>query len=106
MVLVITAVAIFAFGIMETSMYFKGDPYYVHIDDLRNCNEQKAIVGDSGRIFCMYREQKVRMGRRSKNAYTYLNYYIFDNASPEDIEKMRADKSYRPENYCVFILYL
>ena len=54
----------------------------------------------------MYREQKVRTGRRrSKNAYTYLNYYIFDNASPEDIEKMRADKSYRPENYCVYSYY-
>ena len=34
MVLVIAAVTIFGFGIMETSMYFKGDPYYVHIDDL------------------------------------------------------------------------
>ncbi|MCR4638891.1 hypothetical protein [Ruminococcus sp.] len=107
MILIVAAAAIFVLGIMEIAMYFKGEPYYVHIDDLKYCNEQKAIEGNAGRVFCMYRVEKVSTGRKkySKNAYKYLNYYMLDNASPDEIEKIRVDKSYRPENYCVYSYY-
>lgn len=108
MILVVAAAAIFALGLMEIATYFKGDPYYVHIDDLRYCNEKKAIEGKAGRVISLYRTEEVKTySRHAKNNYdiSYLYYYIFDNASPDDIEKMRADKSYRPENYSVYSFY-
>ncbi|WP_303804173.1 hypothetical protein [Ruminococcus flavefaciens] len=102
------AFAIFALGCMETVMYFKGDPYYVHIDDLDYCNEERAIEGESGRVFSLYRIQEVKTHQRhgrSKYKISYLYYYIFDNASTDDIEKMRKDRSYVPENYRVYSFY-
>jgi len=107
-VLFIAAFAIFGIGCMETVFYFKGDPYYVHIDDLDYCNEQRAIEGKSGRVISMYRIEEVKTySRHAKNNYdiSYLYYYIFDNASPEEIEKMRSDRSYVPEDYRVYSFY-
>ena len=104
----IAAFAIFGLGLMETAMFFKGDPYYVHVDDLNYCNEQRAIEGKSGRVIALYRTEEVKTSSRAeKNNYkiSYLYYYIFDNASHDDIEKMRADKSFRPENYSVYSFY-
>lgn len=108
LIVLVAVFAIFGIGCMETMMYFKGDPYYVHIDDLNYCNEQRAIEGKAGRVISLYRTEEVKTySRHAKNNYdiSYLYYYIFDNASPDDIEKMRADKSYRPENYSVYSFY-
>lgn len=107
LIALMAALGIFALGIMESSIYFKGNPYNVNNDDLRFCNEQRAIKGETGRVFCMYRVQKVSISSRAerRKQYNNLNYYLLDNASHDDLEKMRSDDSYKPYNYHIYSYY-
>lgn len=102
--------ACYIFGMIDASTFLKGKPYNVSSDDLSICNEEKAIKGNSGRIYCLYRSEDTlttesHFGGRGRWKKIHNYYYILDNAKVEDIEKMRADSSYRPKKYYVYTFY-
>ena len=112
-VLFIAAFAIFGIGCMETVFYFKGDPYYVHIDDLDYCNEQRAIEGKSGRVISMYRIEEVETYSRAENhnhsskvqaLFSDIFNGNFHNLIPTDVYAHYIKNSGRIIRRCLYCL--
>ena len=93
-----------------TVKYFKGKAYDLNTTPINICYKEKGIKGYSGRIYCMFTTQtryamKSRSGRHASPEKVTGYYYLVDNASADDIIKMRNDKSYRPDNFSVYTFY-
>ncbi len=96
-------------GCMGKHDAVQGDERYsVNTDDLNCCVENRGIDGYAGRVLSFYRTEEVKTYIRPGRYHyeiSYLYYYILDNAGSDDIEKMRNDRSYVPENYRVYSFY-
>ena len=96
------------FSLIESSVYLNGRPLELNTDDISSCDEERALKGNIGRIYSFYQIEEVVTKRHNRRAYnngdkiTYRYYFLCDNCGADDIEKMKADKSFRPQDFYVF----
>ncbi|WP_024859271.1 hypothetical protein [Ruminococcus flavefaciens] len=100
--------ALFVVSLFESAVYLNGSSLELNTDDIRSCEKERAVKGDIGRIYCFYQTEEAVIERHHRRVYskeneiTYRYYFLCDNCGADDIEKMRADKSFRPQEFYVF----
>ena len=104
----IAVCGLLVFSLIESSVYLNGRPLELNTDDISVCDEERAVKGNIGRIYSFYQTEEVVTKRHNRRAYnngdkiTYRYYFLCDNCGADDIEKMRSDKSFRPQDFYVF----